>query len=144
MKDIFLTFWNFKCHNKNDTKNDGAKKKNNTKNDGDRSNRDLEKQKPLNTKSATETSTTYFSVYYSTCIYFFRIAFLGIMIIFGRGTNEINRIRKKQEKHTWAVQVMNQLLDVAKRYNYGDDGKSPMDSRFHIDNADGVTLPCHL
>ncbi|KAG6606410.1 Ankyrin repeat-containing protein ITN1, partial [Cucurbita argyrosperma subsp. sororia] len=130
MKDVFLRVWHFKCHNNNDTNNDGDEKKSNTKNDGDKRTGDLEEQKPLNTKSARDPPTTNFPVNYTTCIDFFHIAFSAIMIIFGCGTDEIKRIRKEKEKHTWAVQVMNQLFDLGKGYVYGDDGKSPMDFRF--------------
>ncbi|XP_022931017.1 uncharacterized protein LOC111437339 [Cucurbita moschata] len=130
MKDIILRVWHFKCDNKNDTNNVGDEKKNNTKNDGDKRTGDLEEQKPLNTKSARDPPTTNFPVNYTTCIDFFHIAFSAIMIIFGCGTNEIKRIRKEKEKHTWAVQVMNQLLELVKDYKYGEDGKSPMDFRF--------------
>ncbi|XP_022931020.1 uncharacterized protein LOC111437341 isoform X3 [Cucurbita moschata] len=141
MKDIILTACHFKCHNNNDTNNDGDGKKNIAKNDGDKRNGDLEEQKPLNTKSATEPPTTDFPVNYTTCIDFFHIAFSAIMIILGFGSTEIKKIRKKKEKHTWSVQVMAKLLELAEPDKYTEDGNSPMDSKFRNDEENGVTLP---
>lgn len=57
------------------------------------------------------------------------------------GSTEIKKIRKKKEKHTWSVQVMEKLLELAEPDKYAEDGNSPMDSKFQNDEANGVTLP---
>lgn len=44
------------------------------------------------------------------------------------GFKEIKKIQEKKEKHIWASQVMNQLLECASMYEYDDNGSTPMDA----------------
>ncbi|KAG6676733.1 hypothetical protein I3842_15G166100 [Carya illinoinensis] len=68
-----------------------------------------------------------FPANYDTCFEFVKFASKAMMVILGLGSNMIRKIRDKKEKHTWAVQVMNELLKHTKTYEdcYTAGGADP-------------------
>ena len=58
------------------------------------------------------------------------------------GSAQIKKIQEKKEKHTWAVQVMNQLLQCASMYEYDDNGGSPMGAKEEAEEEE--TQPYHF
>lgn len=42
-----------------------------------------------------------------------------------QGSREIVKVRERKEKHTWSVQVMEELLARTSMYEYEDNGRSP-------------------
>ena len=43
-----------------------------------------------------------------------------------KGSANINKIRRKKEKHVWSAQIMDELLKRASMYEYDDDGNKPL------------------
>ncbi|GMY16802.1 ankyrin repeat and protein kinase domain-containing protein 1 [Fagus crenata] len=66
-----------------------------------------------------------FPANYVTCFAFAKVASKAMLIIFGLGSNEIRKIEEKKKKHTWAVQIMNELLDYSSLYEYDNTGTNP-------------------
>ncbi|KAH9649761.1 ANK REP REGION domain-containing protein [Citrus sinensis] len=65
----------------------------------------------------------------AACVLFFRLLMKALLIVLGLGFWRIKSITEKKEKHTWAYQVMNELVQRASLYKYDDHGKSSRDSR---------------
>ena len=63
-----------------------------------------------------------------------------------QGPANINKIRRKKEKHEWSAQIMDELLKRACMYEYDDDGSEPVnilenkDQPYRFDEGDYVTL----
>lgn len=66
-----------------------------------------------------------------------------------KGSANINKIRRKKEKHVWSAQIMDELLKRASMYEYGDDGNKPLQilgdkgqetGPYSFDEGDNVTL----
>ncbi|TKY71892.1 Ankyrin repeat domain-containing protein 6 [Spatholobus suberectus] len=78
------------------------------------------------TKSS-ERSPPLFPANYKSCVDLFKFVFMVILVIFGRGSTRIRKIRRKKEKHVWSVQIMNELLSRASmyEYEYDDNGRDP-------------------
>ncbi|XP_022995621.1 uncharacterized protein LOC111491104 isoform X2 [Cucurbita maxima] len=93
---------------------------------------------------AKEASITNVPRNYNTCIHFFQIVFSAIMISLGLGSAEFKKIRRKKEKHTWSVQVMEKLLEYAPPDEYECNGGTPMDSTSQTPDQAEVTLPYSL
>ncbi|CAL9023681.1 unnamed protein product [Prunus brigantina] len=66
-----------------------------------------------------------FPVNYSTCFDFIKLISKAMLIVLGLGSMEIRKTREKKEKHTWAIQIMNELLKRAVMYEYEDSGMNP-------------------
>ncbi|TQD78506.1 hypothetical protein C1H46_035935 [Malus baccata] len=66
-----------------------------------------------------------FPVNYSTCFEFVKLLSKAMMIVFGSGSTEIRKIKEKKEKHKWSVQIMDELLNRARMYEYEDSGMDP-------------------
>ncbi|KAI9119264.1 hypothetical protein K1719_009939 [Acacia pycnantha] len=62
---------------------------------------------------------------YRTCFNFVKFFYLALLIILGQGSSRLNKIRRKKEKNTWSVQMMNELLVRASDYEYEDNGSIP-------------------
>ncbi|KAM5563658.1 hypothetical protein ABKV19_018329 [Rosa sericea] len=62
---------------------------------------------------------------YNTCFDFVKLLSKAMLIVLGLGTTEIQKIRNKKEKHKWAVQIMEKLLESALIYEYEDSGMNP-------------------
>lgn len=56
------------------------------------------------------------------------------MLINGSGSEELKKIRRKKEKHTWCIQIMNAFLDHSSMYEYDDNGRQPLWSSFPSDS----------
>ncbi|XP_020202013.2 uncharacterized protein LOC109787847 [Cajanus cajan] len=63
---------------------------------------------------------------YKSCADFFKFVFMTMLVIFGRGSSRIQKIRRKKEKHVWSAQIMNELLRRASTYEYDDNGNNPL------------------
>ncbi|WVY93992.1 hypothetical protein V8G54_033080 [Vigna mungo] len=110
--------------------------------------RDLEALKNIGTddgaetKSAGSESTTLphslFPLNYESCVDLFKFVFMMLSVIFGTGSANINKIRRKKEKHEWSVQIMDELLKRASMYEYDDDGSIPVNI---LQNKDQRTHP---
>ncbi|XP_023532790.1 uncharacterized protein LOC111794857 isoform X2 [Cucurbita pepo subsp. pepo] len=79
---------------------------------------------------------------YATCFNFLKMASKAVLIVMGLGSAQIKKIQEKKEKHTWAVQVMNQLLQCASMYEYDDNGGSPMGAKEEAEEEE--TQPYHF
>ncbi|KAM4075454.1 hypothetical protein ACB094_10G171000 [Castanea mollissima] len=68
-----------------------------------------------------------FPANYGTCFEFVKFASKAMLVILGLGSTVIRKIEEKKQKHTWAVQIMNELLQYTSTYEYDDAaGTSPM------------------
>ncbi|KAL6210596.1 hypothetical protein ACLB2K_015828 [Fragaria x ananassa] len=61
-----------------------------------------------------------------TCFNFVKLLSKAMLIVLGLGSTEIQKIRNKKEKHKWAVQIMDNLLESAGMYEYEDSGMKPL------------------
>ncbi|XP_050265748.1 uncharacterized protein LOC126709518 isoform X1 [Quercus robur] len=59
-----------------------------------------------------------FPANYGTCFEFVKFASKAMLVIFGLGSTGIRKIQEKKQKHTWAVQIMNELLRYTSSYEY--------------------------
>ncbi|XP_054786339.1 uncharacterized protein LOC129292735 [Prosopis cineraria] len=66
-----------------------------------------------------------FPANYRTCCNLIKFFYLALLVILGQGSSKLNKIRRKKEKHTWSVQIMNALLDRVSDYEYEDNGSEP-------------------
>ncbi|KAK9180412.1 hypothetical protein WN943_029621 [Citrus x changshan-huyou] len=65
---------------------------------------------------------------YATCVLLFRVMMKAMLIVLGLGIWRINHITEKKERHTWAIQVMCELVQRASSYKYEDNGRKPRNS----------------
>lgn len=56
------------------------------------------------------------------------------------GSNKIRKIREKKEKHTWSVQIMNELIDAVSS-DYEDDGTRPSPGSISESSSIDLELP---
>ncbi|KAI9110006.1 hypothetical protein K1719_019047 [Acacia pycnantha] len=68
-----------------------------------------------------------FPVNYATCCDLIRFFYLVLMTILGKGSEELGNIYRKKETHTWSVQIVKELLQLASMYKYEDDGGNPQE-----------------
>ncbi|ESR34152.1 hypothetical protein CICLE_v10006513mg [Citrus x clementina] len=59
---------------------------------------------------------------YATCVLLFKVMMKAMLIVLGLGIWRINHITEKKERHTWAIQVMCELVQHASLYKYEDNG----------------------
>ncbi|GLT36366.1 hypothetical protein SLA2020_107500 [Shorea laevis] len=62
---------------------------------------------------------------YRTCFDFVKLVSKAMLIVFGLGSRRIKKLEEKKKKHTWSVQVMNELLNCASEVKCKDNGISP-------------------
>ncbi|XP_027368677.1 uncharacterized protein LOC113874663 [Abrus precatorius] len=60
-------------------------------------------------------------------IRFLTLMMKALLILFGVGASWIDKIQRKKEKHTWAKQVMDELIERASLYKYDHNGKYSFD-----------------
>ncbi|KAJ0051900.1 hypothetical protein Pint_03255 [Pistacia integerrima] len=65
----------------------------------------------------------FFPPNYKNCFEFVKLVSKAMLVILGLGSKRIKKTREKKEKHTWSVQIMNELLDAS--FDYEDDGTQP-------------------
>ncbi|XP_062019922.1 uncharacterized protein LOC133736451 [Rosa rugosa] len=63
--------------------------------------------------------------HYNACFDYVKLLSKAMLIVLGIGSTEIRKIRNKKEKHKWAVQIMDKLLESASMYEYEDSGMNP-------------------
>ncbi|KAI9095404.1 hypothetical protein K1719_026438 [Acacia pycnantha] len=68
-----------------------------------------------------------FPVNYKACCDLIKFFYLVLLIIFGKGSEELRKIYRQKENHTWSVQIVKKLLECAALYGYEDDGSQPQD-----------------
>ncbi|TKY71893.1 alpha-latroinsectotoxin-Lt1a protein [Spatholobus suberectus] len=101
--------------------------------------RDLETSENIATNNGAETkspgsktsdwSHSLFPANYKSCVDLFKFVFLIMSVIFGTGSANIRKIRRKKEKHVWSAQILDELLKRASMYEYDDNGSSPPHER---------------
>ncbi|KAK7412498.1 hypothetical protein VNO78_03962 [Psophocarpus tetragonolobus] len=83
----------------------------------------------MDTKSSgsetSDVSNPYFPVNYRSCVDVLKFVFVIISIIFGTGSANIDKVRRKKEKHVWSAQIMDELLKRASIYEYDNNGSTP-------------------
>ncbi|KAF7818359.1 serine/threonine-protein phosphatase 6 regulatory ankyrin repeat subunit B isoform X2 [Senna tora] len=75
-------------------------------------------------------SNQLFPANYRTLSDLVRFLYLVLLVFLGLGSDELKKIHRKKEKHTWAVQVMKELLYRGSSYEYEDNGRQPQFSNF--------------
>ncbi|XP_027119571.1 uncharacterized protein [Coffea arabica] len=65
---------------------------------------------------------------YTTCIQLFKFAMNVVLVVLGIGIWKISKIREKKERHKWAVQVMDKLIEHEANYKYSHNGGRPVDN----------------
>ncbi|XP_060671880.1 uncharacterized protein LOC107422478 isoform X2 [Ziziphus jujuba] len=86
---------------------------------------------------------------YASFVLFFQFITKALLVILGFGISRINKIKEKKERHTWANQVMNELIHQTSSYKYGNAGQKPEKTRQKFDGEESEvpnpTLcgPCH-
>ncbi|XP_062019923.1 uncharacterized protein LOC133736452 [Rosa rugosa] len=66
--------------------------------------------------------------HYNACFDYVKLLSKAMLIVLGLGSTEIQKIRNKKEKHKWAVQIMDKLLEKALMYEYEDSGMNPQEA----------------
>ncbi|OMO77667.1 hypothetical protein CCACVL1_14924 [Corchorus capsularis] len=77
----------------------------------------------------------FFPPNYGTFIDFIKLLSKAMLVILGLGSKTMRRLRETKEKHTWAVQIMDELLRHASMYQYEDNGMRPQRS---LSDSDGT------
>uniref|UniRef100_A0A2N9JC16 PGG domain-containing protein n=1 Tax=Fagus sylvatica TaxID=28930 RepID=A0A2N9JC16_FAGSY len=67
-----------------------------------------------------------FPANYGICFEFVKLASKSMLVIFGLGSSGIRKIEEKKQKHTWAVQILNELLQYSSLYEYDYTGANPL------------------
>ncbi|XP_059436133.1 uncharacterized protein LOC132169060 [Corylus avellana] len=63
---------------------------------------------------------------YVTCFEFVKLACKALLVVLGQGSTKIRKIQDKKEKHTWSVQIMNELLQRVSSYeDHVNTGTTP-------------------
>ncbi|XP_027165973.1 uncharacterized protein LOC113765935 [Coffea eugenioides] len=65
---------------------------------------------------------------YTTCIQLFKFAVNVVLVVLGIGIWKISKIREKKERHKWAVQIMDKLIELEANYKYSHNGGRPVDN----------------
>ncbi|XP_061994100.1 uncharacterized protein LOC133712038 [Rosa rugosa] len=66
---------------------------------------------------------------YVSFVLFFKFMMKALLIILGIGIWGIRKIQEKKERHIWANQVMNELVDRTSLYKYRNTGKNPQETQ---------------
>ncbi|KAJ8749511.1 hypothetical protein K2173_025706 [Erythroxylum novogranatense] len=64
---------------------------------------------------------------YDTCFQLVKFASKAILVFLGLGSSEISKIKEKKEKHRWAAQLLNELIERATMYEYEESGTEPIE-----------------
>ncbi|KAJ4723004.1 putative Ankyrin repeat-containing protein [Melia azedarach] len=86
-------------------------------------------KKGLNQSKKKDKEDKLYPPNYATCLLFFRLMWKALLVILGLGIWRINYITEKKEKHKWANQIMNELVQLTSIYKYEDNGRNPGNSR---------------
>ncbi|KAM5569644.1 hypothetical protein ABKV19_016914 [Rosa sericea] len=66
---------------------------------------------------------------YVSFVLFFKFMMKALLIILGFGIWGIRKIQEKKERHIWANQVMNELVDRTSLYKYRNTGQNPQETQ---------------
>ncbi|KAL3506394.1 hypothetical protein ACH5RR_031776 [Cinchona calisaya] len=78
---------------------------------------------------------------YGTCIQIFKFAMNFMLVVLGIGIWRISKIRKKKEKHEWAVQIMEELIQKESIYKYDNNGRMPIQQNIESMYAERIKPP---
>ncbi|XP_054783991.1 uncharacterized protein LOC129290956 [Prosopis cineraria] len=70
-------------------------------------------------------ASSLFPANYRTCCHLIKFFYLVLLIILGKGSDQLRKIYRKKEIHTRSAQIVKQLLHYASSYEYEDDGSHP-------------------
>ncbi|XP_021291177.1 uncharacterized protein LOC110421819 isoform X2 [Herrania umbratica] len=73
-------------------------------------------------KAKAEHRADYVPENYTTFIQFFKFVMKFVMVVLGLGFQRIKKITTKKQRHTWASQVMDKLIENASTYKYSGSG----------------------
>ncbi|KAM7501384.1 hypothetical protein LguiB_000288 [Lonicera macranthoides] len=76
---------------------------------------------------------------YRTCYEAIKLIYKAMLIILGLGSRRIVKLREKKEKHTRAVQIMNELIETTVIYEHEDSGGNPGPGVLPIPEEDETT-----
>ncbi|OVA03468.1 Ankyrin repeat-containing domain [Macleaya cordata] len=62
---------------------------------------------------------------YTTCFNFFQLTMKALLVVLGLGFTRVRKIKEKKEKHTWAVQIMEELVERVFAWEYDSNGGDP-------------------
>ncbi|KAM0989600.1 hypothetical protein ACFX15_013024 [Malus domestica] len=62
---------------------------------------------------------------YASFVLFWKLMMKALLIILGIGIWKIKKIQEKKERHIWANQVMNELVQCTSLYKYQNTGQNP-------------------
>ncbi|BBG93360.1 Ankyrin repeat family protein [Prunus dulcis] len=62
---------------------------------------------------------------YASLVLFFKLMMKAMLIILGIGIWKIKKIQERKERHIWANQVMNELVQRTSLYKYQNTGQNP-------------------
>ncbi|GAY40624.1 hypothetical protein CUMW_053390 [Citrus unshiu] len=68
----------------------------------------------------------FFPPNYGTCFEFVKLVSKAMLVILGLGSTKIRKIRDEKQKHTWSVQILDELLRRASPYEYDYVGEKPL------------------
>ncbi|KAB2600442.1 hypothetical protein D8674_010713 [Pyrus ussuriensis x Pyrus communis] len=85
---------------------------------------------------------------YASFILFWKLMMKALLIILGIGIWKIKKIQEKKERHIWANQVMNELVQCTSLYKYQNTGQNPNETHpsKHTEEANpsSSSLPDHV
>ncbi|KAF3457683.1 hypothetical protein FNV43_RR02341 [Rhamnella rubrinervis] len=67
----------------------------------------------------------FFPPNYASFVLFFKLVIKAFLVILGVGFWRIRKIQQKKQRHTWANQVMNELVRRTSLYKYDNTGQNP-------------------
>ncbi|XP_004298202.1 PREDICTED: uncharacterized protein LOC101298415 [Fragaria vesca subsp. vesca] len=73
---------------------------------------------------------------YVSFVLFFKFMMKALLIILGIGFWRIKKIQEKKERHIWANQVMNELVDLTSLYKYRNTGQNPQETKTSKDKEE--------
>ncbi|VVA39712.1 PREDICTED: ankyrin, partial [Prunus dulcis] len=62
---------------------------------------------------------------YASLVLFFKLMMKAMLIVLGIGIWKIKKIQERKERHIWANQVMNELVQHTSLYKYQNTGQNP-------------------
>ncbi|XP_019179950.1 PREDICTED: uncharacterized protein LOC109175152 [Ipomoea nil] len=79
---------------------------------------------------------------YTTTVMLFKLLMKVVLIILGTGFGRIRKIKDKKEMNTWAVQIMNELIEKESSYKYQyTGGRPPEDAARESTGIEPPTTP---
>ncbi|XP_077233421.1 uncharacterized protein LOC143875702 isoform X2 [Tasmannia lanceolata] len=92
--------------------------------EGERKKENVKKGQPVSYGSSTSPQS-YPSIYV-TCFSFFKLIMKILLVILGLGFSRIQKMEEKKQKHKWACQIMDELVNRASSWEYDYTGSTPL------------------